>query len=360
MREKMKNIAAVTLMILLIWPAGLSVSASESVEPDEIVPTEETETETEETETEEPEALPPEEGSPEELIAQGMRLFSIPSPPLPGAGAPGDSTWQEGFEYTLDEAAGTVTLTRYTGADTAAVTIPAEAVIGGTSYRTVIDHPEDNSPFFGSAAAAIEQVTVESGVIINGMSSLFQGCMNLLTITLPAERVPLPLPDYYCPCDGVSSDESVSYTNLSDIPEDVSMVQKKRSRVGSDYIVRVPASVDLLWEEDQFTGSFDITVEMDRLDSGDYVEMLLDDLDDPAADGVITLSDGTGDLLIRLESETTSGSEIRPHIFEKAGGPVTRHITLTSDTGLSESDCSGRLFSGGVNVTYRSGRKWTL
>ena len=411
------------MMILMLFPADFAAYAEEVPEVTEIMQeNHEPETERETTETDVQEqsggepAINPAGGTGENVSETtpepGMELFSLTSLPLLGTGAPGDSTWQEGFQYTLDETEGTVTLTSYTGAGESAVTIASEAVIDGHSYRTVLCHEDENTSFFGSTAAAIETVTIESGVVIKNMSSFFRDCENLsavtfgdvdttglvsmrnafrncrkltaldlskiplsgnvdssgmleqceslLTITLPSTRTALTLPDYYCPYDGAVSDESQSFTNLLDIPGSVLAVQKKRNRVGSDYIVRVPASVELSWQEGQFLGSFDITVEMDHLDNGDYVSLLVDDLDDPGAAGEICLTDGTMDLPIHLDSETTAGSEIKPHTFEKTGGSVTRHITLTSETGLSESACSGKRFSGGINVTYTSGRKWTL
>ena len=86
----------------------------------------------------------------------------------------------EGFEYTLDEEAGTVTLTKYTGTEPE-VTVHGAYYVEGAAYDTVLDA---SSVFRGNAT--ITAVTILGGVsFLNGsMSYLFAECTKLVSVDL--------------------------------------------------------------------------------------------------------------------------------------------------------------------------------
>ena len=65
---------------------------------------------------------------------------------------PGDTIWQNEFEYTLDEDTLTITLTKYLGTDQE-VTVPLNAVIGGKTYQS----SWEDSIFETSALVKVEK-----------------------------------------------------------------------------------------------------------------------------------------------------------------------------------------------------------
>ena len=91
------------------------------------------------------------------------------------APAAGDTTWQDDFQYTLDESAGTITLNKYTG-ESDDVTVPGKAVIGGKEYQTClkdVSASRGNDPIFPTAAPRYSYGTIkfEEGVRLPDDSS---------------------------------------------------------------------------------------------------------------------------------------------------------------------------------------------
>ena len=93
-----------------------------------------------------------------------------------------DESLTASFEYTLNKANRTVTLTRYIGTETV-IEIPKSYVVKGVSYQTVLDSA---SLFKGNST--ITSVTIDEGVTYkdNAMSYLFSECSKLTSVDLSA------------------------------------------------------------------------------------------------------------------------------------------------------------------------------
>ena len=89
-------------------------------------------------------------------------------------------TAPENFTYTLDEQAGTVLLTKYTGADTS-VTVERRYMVEGKLYSTVL---KTNAVFYGNENLTRVKICAGVGFQNNSMAHLFSGCKNLTTVDM--------------------------------------------------------------------------------------------------------------------------------------------------------------------------------
>lgn len=93
------------------------------------------------------------------------------------ARVPVNTSWQNGYSYTLDRSAGTITLLRYkmrTSRTDTEITVPATAVIGDVIYRTHIAAGLFAQSYY------VRKVTIEDGVVVDGsMRFLFRECFQL-------------------------------------------------------------------------------------------------------------------------------------------------------------------------------------
>ena len=111
------------------------------------------------------------------LLAAMIALLLIPT----AAAQTGGAALAE-WEYTLDEAACTVTLTKYIG-DADSVTVPASFEVQGQAYRTVLA-----STTVFRANTGLKSVAIEAGVgfLNNSMRLLFGECAALTQVDLSA------------------------------------------------------------------------------------------------------------------------------------------------------------------------------
>ncbi|MCR4999850.1 MAG: DUF285 domain-containing protein, partial [Lachnospiraceae bacterium] len=102
------------------------------------------------------------------IVVMVLLFFVAPIPTV--SAAEGDTTWQENYEYNIDQNAGTIKLYRLNSDVSGNIVVPAYAVKDGVRYDTYVSM----SVFWGSG---VQSISFEKGVkACSDISHLFYLC----------------------------------------------------------------------------------------------------------------------------------------------------------------------------------------